>query len=447
MDRRQFIHGSSALALSCSSISKAFGQTNWRAPYTLPSSGKVISLSTIGGNTLDGVATAANGWGNYTWSFERAAPIYNGYGFGAFAEDYSTAGAMVIAGVGGHHAGGIWGGFIFDFATGMWISKANANGKTEALSDPARTSVDWSTGELLDKTGLSGQLPVPGHGYLWHFCPPKSVGGGARGYLIKCCIAAGSDEGWDASRSFKFDLDTGLWTYASDNNVNFDGQYLNPYTDGGGDWDPVTNRFYSPQKGAYTGELRYMEKTATGWTWKKTACPNLRNAALCTAFVQARELVLGYMDSTWQKVNLDDVGAGAGYFTMVNANLLSGYFYTRFHQYPVDGCWYALNGTANRAALDTWPNDGSASTTLAADQSLLKIDPTTWTITRVAISGGILALWESRYTATPPHGNAFVYVPKLECFAWFPRHDAPVQLIKPPAGRTKKKDPPGKGPR
>lgn len=434
MDRRQFFGVGGALALGCSPLSKALAQTTWTPPYALPAPGQVISLT--GGNTLDAVATAANGWGNYGWTFDRAAPIYNGYGFGAFSSDYSTAGAMVIAGIGGHHAGGIWGGFLFDFTTGQWISKANANGKVETPADPSVNAVDWSTGELRDKTGLSGQLPIPGHGYLWHFCPPKAVGGGSRGYLIKCCVAAGSDGGWDAARSFKFDLDTGAWSYASDNNIDFDGAYLNPYTDGGGDWDPVTNRFYSPQKGAYTGQLRYLEKTATGWTWKKTSCPNLRNASLMTAFVNNRDLVLGYMDGAWQKVNLDNPGAGASAINMVNASLLSGYLYTRFHRYPADGCWYTLRGKANRASISSWPNDGSPAATLAADQCLLKIDPTTWTVTQEAITGGIVALWESRWVASPPHGNAFVYVPALQCFAWFPRHDAPVQLIKPKGGTT-----------
>ena len=434
MDRRQFLQASGALALGCSPISATLSQTSWTPPYAVPASGQVISLSA--GNTLNAVATAANGWGNYTWSFARATPIYNGYGFGAFAEDYSAGGAMVIAGVGGHHAGGIWGGFIFDFATGQWISKANTNGKIETPDDPARTTVDWNTGELGNKSGLTGQLPIPGHGYLWHFCPPKSIGGGTKGYLIKCCIAAGSDEGWDASRSFKFDLDTGQWSYASDNRIDFDGQYLNPYTDGGGAWDAATNRFYTPQRGAYSGQLRYLDRTATGWTWRRTDCPNLRNATLATAFVEGRDLVLGYMDGAWQKVNLDNTAAGAASIAMANANLASGYFYTRWHRYPADGCWYALKGTANRSTITTWPSDGSPPTTLAADQALLKIDPRTWTMSRVPIAGGIVALWESVYTATPPHGNAFVYVPALQCFAWFPRHDAPVQLIRPPSGTS-----------
>jgi hypothetical protein len=435
MDRRQFIKAGGAAALSCSPISLGLTQTSWTPPYALPAAGQAITLTAPGGNTLRAVATAANGWGDYSWSVALGAPIYNGNGFGAFAEDYSTAGAMVIAGSGGHHAGGIWGGFIFDFTTGQWISKANANGKIETFADPDDTLVDWSTGELKDKTGLIGQLPIPGHGYIWPFCPPKAIAGGTKGYYIKPCVVAGADAGYDAARSFQFDLDTGLWTYASDNNMNFDGKYLNPYTDGGGDWDPVTNRYYTTQKGPYTGELRYLERTATGWTWRKTACPNLRNATLFTVFVHGRELVIGYKDATWQKVDLDNAGAGATYINVVNASLAAG-FYQRWHKYPVDGCWYTLKGRADRAAITSYPNDGSPISTLAVDQFLLKLDPTTWTITQVPIAGGILALWESRYTATHPHGNAFIYVPKLECFAWFPRHDGPVQLIKPPGGAT-----------
>jgi hypothetical protein len=288
---------------------------------------------------------------------------------------------------------------------------------------------------LRSKTGLSGQLPIPGHGYLWHFCPPKAVSGGTRGYMIKCCVAAGSDAGYDAARSFKFDLETGLWTYASDNNINFDGQYLNPYTDGGGAWDPVSNRFYTPQKGAYTDQLRYLEKTAAGWTWGKTSCPGMRNVALATVFVEGRDLVIAYTDGTWQKVNLEATAAGASYFTMVNSGLVPG-IYQRWHKYPVDGCWYALRGKADRGAITSWPGSGSPPTTLAADQFLLKIDPVTWTVSKAPIAGGIVALWENYYSAAPPHGNAFIYVPQLQCFAWFPRPDGPVQLIKPPAGGT-----------
>lgn len=428
------MYAGGAAALTGSPMMLALSQTAWTAPYALPSAGQVVALTAPGGNTMRQVATAANGWGDYGWSVALAAPIYNGNGFGAFAEDYSTAGAMVIAGSGGHHAGGIWGGFIFDFTSGQWISKANANGKTETFGDPDDTAVDWSTGELIDKTGLIGQLPIPSHGYIWPFCPPKAIGGGTKGYYIKPCVVAGSDAGYDAGRSFQFDLDTGLWTYASDNNIDFDGQYLKPYTDNGGVWDPVAKRYYTT-KGAYLGNLRYLEKTATAWTWRKTRCPNVRYAKLFTLFVHERNLVIGYTDATWQKIDLDNIGAGATYIAMANSSLAAG-FYQRWHQYPVDGCWYTLKGLANRAEITSWPSDGSPIATLARDQFLLKLDPTTWTISQVPIEGGILALWESRYTATHPHGNAFIYVPKLQCFAWFPRHDGPVQLIKPPGGGT-----------
>jgi hypothetical protein len=161
----------------------------------------------------------------------------------------------------------------------------------------------------------------------------------------------------------------------------------------------------------------------------------MRNGQLFTVFVHGRQLVIGYKDATWQTVDLDNIGAGATYINVVNSGLAAG-FYQRWHKYPVDGCWYTLKGRADRAAITSWPSDSSPIGTLAADQFLLKLDPATWTITQVPIEGGILALWENRYTATHPHGNAFIYVPKLECFAWFARPDGPVQLIKPPAGGT-----------
>ncbi len=410
------------------------------APYPLPGRGQVVSIA--GANTMKDVATAANGWGDYPGSAELHNPIYGGYGFGAFARDYSPAGAFVIAGIGGHHAGGIWGGFVFDFTTAKWISKANANGLVEKREDPLKDDVDWATGELVNKPP-NGQLPVPGHGYTWHFCPPKALSGGKSGYMIRCAIAAASDQGWDARKSFKLDLDTGLWTYASDNVMSFDDAYLNPYTDGGGDWDPKTERFYSPQ-GAKNGDLRYLEKNGSvpGWTWKKVACANLATSSGlsgCMVDNERRLLVLVWMDGTVQTVDLENIGAGATTRTIAGAGNLPvpAYSYTRWHKWPSadggDDCFYTIKGRANRAGIASFPNDQSPPTTLAAEQFLYKLDPATWTASKVEIAGGILALWEYVYTSdgAPPHGNAFVYVPALRCFAWFPRGDVPPQLIKP----------------
>lgn len=117
-------------------------------------------------------------------------------------------------------------------------------------------------------------------------------------------------------------------------------------------------------------------------------------------------------------------------------------FKGRCHKYPAaeggDDRWYTFWGRG----LRNNDQDG-ASKEKAEDQKLYRLeipaDPVTgtWTWSTVTPTaedgtGGLTAAVEADWeNGGGIHYTRFFYVPALRCFAWIPRHDSNVELIKP----------------
>jgi hypothetical protein len=396
-------------------------------PYALPAPGTKIVIPIAGRNVANDVKPAPHG--NGSWQYA----LFQSYGGGSFSPDYSPGGAYVLAGMGGHNAPPCFGGAIFDFTTGQWSYLPNGNGFNEARTkDIDRSETNGSP--YLELTAVSrGQMPAPSHNYTLQVSPPKSVLGGPRGAIVVTLGAAKLTSGSGSPQSHKFDLETGLWTRASDNLLTAVSKRT-PYTNTSASYDPTTKRIYVTLHFASDDRLVCLD--LTDGLWKSAGrypAPNVNGVAR-SIFVDDRRRMLLYLLHNGQlwALNLNDIAAGPQ--RLATAGVVPDTS-RRWHEYPVadggDGCFYTFTGTGPAYQRGVVP--------LATSQELLKLVPPpsgnpmkgTWTFTTTPIRGGITAEYVFDPSAGANHGSRFFYVPSIQCFGWIPNGSGPVELIKP----------------
>ena len=403
--------------------------TPFEPPYDLPASGEVIRIPTDGRNVAVSVKPAPHT--NGSWQYA----LFQAYGGGAFATDYSEAGAYVIAGTGGHNAPPCFGAAIFDFATATWSYLPNGNGFDEARTEDVDRETETNGSPYLELTAVTTpEMPSPGHTYQLLIAPPSSVLGGSRGAIVRTVGAAQTFEAWDSPQSHALDLETGVWSRASVNVVRdvFD---WTPYTDAVAAYDRIDDRIYLLLGDmAVYWRLPYLD-LADG-TWKNAGSYEspTETGVVKTMFVdEARRLLVIVRGSgeLWA-FDLNDVEAGPVELSVTGTVPTRA---MRWELYPVedggDGSWYAFTGVG--PAYETVPPYP-----LATDQFLHRLtppagDPLTepWTFSTVPIDGGLTAQYVSDPGSGAFHHTRFFYVPQIRSFAWIPNGTGPVELVRP----------------
>jgi hypothetical protein len=400
--------------------------TPYTPPYALPTRRTKVAIPTSGRNVANDVKPAPHT--NGSWQYA----LFQSYGGGSFARDYSPAGAYVLAGMGGHAAPPCFGAAIFDFADGRWSYLPNGNGFDERrVKDVTRDETNGAP--FLELKGVrTGQMPAPSHSYGLQVAPPKSVTGGARGAVIVALGAAKTLQGADSPASHQLDLATGLWTRKSKNLLR-DVTARTPYTKASAAYDPTSRRVYVSVSFAAEDRLAFLDLDDGLWKSAGAYAPPRTDGYARSIWVDDRRRLLLYMLTNGQlwAIDLDAVGRGPVRLrTTGDATNLT----RRWHEYPAsdggDGAFYTFAGAG--------PAYGSGPAPLAGSQSLLRLAPPagealsgTWEFSSVPISGGITAQYVTDPGAGAQHETRFFYVPALRCFAWIPNGSGPVELIKP----------------
>jgi len=398
-------------------------------PYDLPGPGETIDIPIEGRNVAVDVKPEPHGDGSWQYA------LFQSYGGGTFAPDASCAGVYVIAGSGGHNAAPCFGAVTFDFTTGTWAYLPNANGFDEARTeDIERTSEtnDWPYLELTAAT--TPGMPAPAHTYQLMISPPASVLGGKKGAVLRTVGAAQTMEAWDSPQSHAFDLQTGQWSRASQNLLTdvFDG---NPYTDGVAAYDGENHRIWL-LLGDFSSRWAVPYLDLDDATWKLSdSFESVQSSGVVRSLLvdEVRGLLVVILSSgqLWA-FDRTDVGAGPVQLE-VSGTVPTQQF--RWELYPEadggDGSWYAFSGTGPvYESTPPYPQ--------ATEQSLHKLTPPDadtpdgpWTVSTVAISGGLTAQYVSDPSAGAFHHTRFFYVPALQVFAWIPNGTGAVELIRP----------------
>jgi hypothetical protein len=255
------------------------------------------------------------------------------------------------------------------------------------------------------------------------------------------------------SRSHQLSLEgpaLGRWSRLSINRMR-EIMSADPFTEAVSAYDPVQKRIYFPISFPDYWELPYLDLTDA--TWKKILVKEASFTGISgnprSAFVDAARRLLvvittsdiAYLDltattdRTWGKATF------TGTLPHGDAAVTGQGCRGRWDQYPVrdggDDRWYALWGRGTRDNTDdTTPKEK------AYQQYLWRLEipnPVTGTWQLGTFSpktedgtGGITAAHEQDFAnGGGIHYTRFFYVPALKCFAWIPRPDSNVELIKP----------------
>jgi hypothetical protein len=376
-------------------------------PYALPDAGQAVLIGT---NTADDIRPASHSSDDWRYS------LFYCYGSGCYVPDYSSGGAYVIAGTGGHQGPANLGAAVFDFADATWKRIDNSNGMPSRSLDLAESETTGAPDYAISIAGVTpNTIPAPAHTYL-NVLPIRSAnGGGPKGSIVRVIGAAVCREARVTHRSYRFNLATGAWSKLSVNrqtdaiNVGSAIWYEAPSV-----YDPEANRYYQ-----YPAHIHWLNRLAcldgTDWTWKNLpSMPSTQNvgATECAWLDPIRRLILisSISANALFAVNLNNLAAGP-----IRLNI-SGKIPTRnrWDFYPFDGCFYAYDGMGGQVLYKLSPPSTNPLTG-------------TWTFSTVSIAGATLPV---QY-GTGRHYSRFFYVPPLQAFAWIAAGGSRVALIRP----------------
>jgi hypothetical protein len=424
-------------------------------PYELPTAGGKRELVVPAGTRF--LSEVRPPWHTSPGAWSYA--LVNCYGGGAFTPELTAGGAYVLGGQGGHNAPMVMGVVHFDFTTGLWAPYVHAT-DAEGTPAPERFSPDYQLEDLAaepvavrDDKELTGyvELPLPDHSYQLQLIPPRAHTGGTL-HMIRAVTTAVTQSAHSGSRSHQVALEgasAGRWSRASANRLREVWPGADPLTETEAAYDPTDRRIYFSFGFPQYWNLAYLDLNDA--TWKMIAIPEAERLGIAggprSIFVddERRLLVvvtqshIGFLDLTatepaWRLATVSGEwphgeGTGQGWRG-------------RMDKYPRadggDDCWYHLWGRGTRTnSGDTTPKEK------AHQQFLWKLaipsDPitgtwewSTFTPTTEDDTGGITAAHEQDWeNGGGIHYTRFFYVPAIRCFAWIPRPDSNVELIKP----------------
>lgn len=359
------------------------------APGAVPAIGAAKLIASAGAHT----AVAPNGMD--TDRFTKA--LFEAYGSGTFVQDYSTDGAFVVAGSGGHAHYEILGGAGFDFTTRAWFWRG-VPGFTET-GDP--TNVSQTNGSpWYERSGLT-EVPAPPHPYAAMAAIRAADAGNAKGSILHLGRAAVCAESVSASVAHKFDCATGIWSRAATGTFSFDGFECTTV------FDPVTKRFYSVAGSNQHARsfLPYLDVTTGSFGTLSgigTATPAGGYAKALYWAGNGKRLILFMWGNVWQALDLDYPAAGWQTITHTGASIDANYNVPAWHEGNGNLYWRASSGAGNTLIKVVPPANPLAGT---------------WVKSTITLSGDAIPEFIGSGVVTNAYKSLF-YVPSLNMLGW-----------------------------
>jgi hypothetical protein len=370
--------------------------------YQLPGAGEAVAIGTNTATDIRPPELSATSW-NYA--------VFGCFGGGAYVQDFSAAGAYVVAGTGGHTCPTNVGAAVFDFADTTWRRIDNANGIRYQLADFSDSQTNGAPYfELTAAT--AGQIPAPAHMYRTAVELPSRLGGGSRGSLLLVTRTAIARESKVSGAVHRFDLATGLWTRhinaIAPQPANYEGTTI---------FDAAEDKYWHiPDWLNSITKVMYLD--ARDWVFKETAAFASNSQiqsepAYGAAFLdEPNRLLIYHRGARMVALSLKNPAAGWKVLALSQSAPPAG---NRWVYYPPDGSFYyhEHNGgqTLHRLIPPTTdPLNG------------------TWNLTTVSIKGAPLPNYSSELAR---HYNGLIYVPSIQMLAWVPGGSNRVVLIRP----------------
>lgn len=372
---------------------------NVLAPTDLPAAGSAKLVA--GAEFFQAVRPAgvsANGW-RYS--------LFGSYGSGLFNPYYSTKGAYVLAGTGGHSHPATFGAFVFNFDTMQpeYLPAVNAPPDRDGPVYAAETSGDpwW------EMNGYP-ECPSPPHPYKTQLVIPPGLGGSAKGSMVYIQRSSVDSGGVTHSPTVHaFDLVTRTWARRS-STTGLGAGYERAAVH-----DPVTNRYYVLRADAhYLNSLPYIDgadwtlKNTVTWPWENAIPPGVIGDFICP-FIHESGGVRALMAITKSSLSALDLDNPAAGWSLV----------------PLAGA--ALELSTNTPAYHAAQNKYYRRYGNQTDQVLQRITPPsgnpitgTWTVDTVTLAGDPIPGYQNYYLVggSVDSNRTLMYVPALQMLAW-----------------------------
>lgn len=378
--------------------------------YPIPAQGQATA---IGVNTANDIRPS--GYSAQSWGYS----LFNNYGSGTFAPEFSARGAFVIAASGGHGVPPNVDAAIFDFSDAAWKRLPNANGITPREADYTVSETSGSPYYEL-QGATAGQIPAPIHLYQLVAYIPPALGGGPKGSYLKVGSPTATVSSVQAGGIHRMDLSTGLWTRVTNDTIS---AYLGYSYNANTVYDPVSNRFYFLSDSffvfnsvAYLDPIDWRVKT-TSPTYSPPAAQ--QGPGYQTVFLDPvrRLLVAQRRGFALRALDLQNIGAG-----WVNLNVSGNQpaeYENRWAFYEPDGNFYTRGNRSGQELTRLKPPAGDWKTGV-------------WAYSQVTVGGAAMPNHSTTGGETA-HQGAFFYVPSIQCLAWVAAEDKQVVILKPPA--------------
>ena len=390
-------------------------------PYSLPSVSNALAIETTSNGDTGYQSVRPSGMS----AFNFVRTMVGSYGSGVFCENYSNAGAYIVAGSGGHGHPDTVDAYGFDFTTGAWFSLLNSNG---APRDDSGFNGTTATGSPWYEVVGYTEVPAPPHPYSHVVYVPPANGGGTKGSVMHAARAAVTTGASNTGVAHAFQLNTRTWSRRSTNGVSVD-------VEGRSIMDPVTSRVYVVVHTYHTKTaLEYFDTSSVGAAQSVgsfTAPPDYGTDGCAPypglALDPVRRLLVRTLQRKLRAIDLNNINAGWQAITLTNATTLPD-----VPMGQTEPVWHPT-----REAFYWMPASGGS--------TLYKITPpatnpfsNAWVVTSQTIGGDTLH----------PHGGtgvngdgvgaykSLMYVPYVDRLAWIAGGHIdgtvyPVTLINP----------------
>lgn len=381
-------------------------------PYALPTAGNAKHIETVGGAGTGFQAVRPGGFSASEWS----RSLFDSFGAGIFAPDYSDGGAFIIAGSGGHNHPDSTSLVVFDFTDGTWSRVANANGAPDLISPPYTVGTTASAAPWIEAVGYT-EVPAPPHGYNVPVYVPPANGGGTKGSIMWACRCAVAVSASFAETGHRLDLNTATYSRQVSAAGSFADSTLADYSCV---LDPSTSRIYilREQYHVYTS-VPYMTTssvTTYGSLGSMSTFPTSASSdgvsagATCLVHYPGTRLMIQFLQRKIRALDLDDVASGFQLLTLTNATGLPNA--SLYDSTPV---WHP-----GKSAFYYMPSGGGA--------TLYKITPpgsspltNAWVVSTETIGGDTIYRHGGVATGTDSSAcKTLHYNPALGMLGWVP---------------------------
>lgn len=387
--------------------SRRVATTSGSLPYSVPTT--VNTATSIAQNSSRDVMPGVHD----TTSWDTS--LFNAYGMGVFAPDYSTYGAYVWCCNGGHEDPSNIDLVAFDLNDGLFKRFANGHGLASVRG--AYGTADTNGTPYFEVSAASpSTMPSPCHVYgTLVYVPPSGNMSSSQGAICYATRGSTCAESQISRAGHIMPLNTRVWARAATGAATGGGNY-----EASAARDPTTGRIYVLERypGDYGDFVVYLNPNAGSYQWGVinygTPAPQPGDGkGVCFIHAAQRALLYHRGVNALQCIDLTNDTTIANGIPEISYSGTSPSSGNKWVYHPTNDKFYMKIGRSGNTLNVFTPG--------------ANVKAGTGSFSTITIGGSGLASSDGAHTNL--HHSGLEYCPAHDCLIWMPRHDT-VNLIK-----------------